>query len=138
MNYKKNLRLNNIWNKHFKKFISNPFLFDMLFRERYIFKDASGAPCGFRWWRRWIVAYWHLRKWLEYEGMPEGIKDIKTVDKYYKRISNYGRKYSMNNTWWAVMHKDTDAIRAILNTRSDARNIQHMCEKVVRCKIIIN
>jgi hypothetical protein len=64
---------------------------NILFKKHYLFKDngGKGKPCGFKWWLRWNIAFWHLRKWLEYEGMPKGIKDIDEVLKWEKKIANY-------------------------------------------------
>jgi hypothetical protein len=60
---------------------------NILFKKYYFFRDGGGTPCGFKWWLRWNIAFWHLRKWLEYEGMPKNIKKLKEVLEYNKKIS---------------------------------------------------
>jgi len=53
---------------------------------RKIFVDSGGNYTGFKWWFRWTIAFWHLRKWLEYEGKPKEIKNINEVLKWEARI----------------------------------------------------
>ena len=62
---------------------------NFLLKKHYLFKDGSGSPCGFKWWLKWNIAFWHLRKWLEYEGMPKGTKNIKEVLKWEKKIAKH-------------------------------------------------
>lgn len=52
--------------------------FDNFFEE-LMFKDEDGNKVSFEWWRKWKIAKWHWRKWLEYEGMPKGNK---STDKF--------------------------------------------------------
>lgn len=47
-----------------------------------IFKDEAGNDVSFKWWIKWHLAKYHLRKWLEYEGMPKGIKDFQLIKSY--------------------------------------------------------
>jgi len=57
--------------------------------KKFRFKDEGGDLCSFRWWRRWKIAKWHWRKWLEYEGMPKGIKDIEKMKKYSIKSNHF-------------------------------------------------
>ena len=54
-----------------------------------IFVDGNGTYTGFRWWVRWTFAFWCLRKWLEYEGMPKETKDVDEVLKWEKKVAGY-------------------------------------------------
>lgn len=58
----------------------------ILFWKR-IFVDKNGEYTGFNWWIRWVIAFWHLRKWLEYEGMPKGTKNFDIVMEWEKRVA---------------------------------------------------
>ncbi len=60
----------------------------ILFKKFYIFRDGGGNPCGFKWWRKWHFAFWCLRKWLRYEGMPNQIKDVDKILDWNKKIAN--------------------------------------------------
>ena len=62
---------------------------NFLFKKHYLFKDGGGSPCGFKWWIKWNFAFWCLRKWLEYEGMPKGTKKLKEVLKWEKKIAKH-------------------------------------------------
>ena len=52
--------------------------------KKFRFKDEGGDLCSFRWWRRWKIAKWHWRKWLEYEGLKGHVKDVYDVDELIK------------------------------------------------------
>ena len=51
-----------------------------------IFQDRNGNVVGFIWWLKWKIAYWHLRKCLEYEGMPRGTKEYKDVGEWHRKL----------------------------------------------------
>ncbi len=50
-------------------------------------KDETGNKVSFSWWLSWKIAKWHWRKWLEYEGMPEGVNDTDEMMKWQIKIS---------------------------------------------------
>lgn len=56
-----------------------------------IFVDTNGTYAGFRWWVRWKLAEWHLKKWLVYEGMPKNIKNFKQMEEWAKESGHYVR-----------------------------------------------
>jgi len=50
------------------------------------FRDESKQKVSFKWWLKWIIAKWHWRSWLRYEGMPREIKDVDSMHKWNKRL----------------------------------------------------
>lgn len=52
-----------------------------------IFVDVTGEYAGFVWWWRWKWSFYHLRKWLRYEGMPKNIYDLEEVLKWNKKVA---------------------------------------------------
>ena len=63
-------------------------IIDILFKKHYLFKDGYGKnPVPFKWWISWKIALWHLKKWLEYEGMPKGITDIYEILKWLRKTA---------------------------------------------------
>jgi len=49
------------------------------------FKDEGGTPCGFRWWFRWNIAFWHLRQWSRYEGLSKNKKSFEDVMEFNRK-----------------------------------------------------
>jgi len=43
-----------------------------------LFVDKLNNPVSLKWFIKWKIAEWHLRKWFEYEGMPKYQKLLKT------------------------------------------------------------